>query len=504
LPSQRGDVQTGGAAEREERKAPRIQAAPHRHQANALRHVGVDQAKHTLGGRDARHAQPLCEPIDRPLRRSDIEANATAQEVVGIEIAEHEIRVGDGRRLTTLAVARGPRLGARALGPHAEDASFVHTRDGSAARAQRNDVEARQRHAVSAHFPVARHLRLAAHDDGDIRAGAAHVERDEIAFAQEPGCIASAGNTARGARQHRAGGEAYRFGNRSHAAVRLHDENRPAIACALQSIFEPRQVVAQYRPDVGVDYGRTDALVFLDLRQHLGGDRHVGVRHRARDGLSSGLFVARVLVGVQEADAHRLDLVGDELSHGAIERCLVERRIHAAVGTNALANAQASRARNEWIGRRHPQVVAIGLEAFAHLENVTMTIRGDEAHARALAFEQRVRRGRRPMNDALGFREQLRKVRAHFLRQALKSVHHADRLIGWRGRGLRERDLAFAVDRDEIRERASHIDAYAVHAVPCRSARADESVGDIRVARLRRSLFRRSPPAAPRRFDQEH
>ena len=58
---------------------------------------------------------------------------------------EHDVGIGDGRRRAAAAVAGGTGLGARAFGPDPQDAGRVDARDRSAAGAERDDVEARQR-----------------------------------------------------------------------------------------------------------------------------------------------------------------------------------------------------------------------------------------------------------------------------------------------------------------------------------------------------------------------
>ncbi len=101
-----------------------------------------------------------------------------------IEEAEDDVGVGDGGRRAALAVGGGTRIGSCALRAHVQD-SAGDPGDRPAAGAQRVNVEARQRHLRDAHPLFARELRLAILKQGDVGAGAAHVEGDQIALAEQ-------------------------------------------------------------------------------------------------------------------------------------------------------------------------------------------------------------------------------------------------------------------------------------------------------------------------------
>ena len=79
-----------------------IDAAAQRHQADAVGHVQVDHAVDAGGGLHARQIQGIAIAVDRGFRRRAIERALAAHEGCGIEIAEHDIGVGDGRGLPPL------------------------------------------------------------------------------------------------------------------------------------------------------------------------------------------------------------------------------------------------------------------------------------------------------------------------------------------------------------------------------------------------------------------
>ena len=131
-----GDVQRGGAAEREDGEAPRIDAAAHRDQPDAFGHVRVDDAIDALGRGHAVDAEPAGDAIDGGLGGAAIEARAAAEEVVGIEEAEHQVGVGHGRLGAAAAIAGRSRLRAGALGPDVQHAA-VRRRARSSRRRRR-------------------------------------------------------------------------------------------------------------------------------------------------------------------------------------------------------------------------------------------------------------------------------------------------------------------------------------------------------------------------------
>ena len=83
--------------------------------------------------------------VDRPSTRSwrktvftaspiGMEPHLAAQEIVGIEVTEQKVGIGDRRPRATAAVARRPGFGARAARSHVQLAGIVHAHDAAAAR----------------------------------------------------------------------------------------------------------------------------------------------------------------------------------------------------------------------------------------------------------------------------------------------------------------------------------------------------------------------------------
>src|SRR5262245_55958114 len=117
---------------------------------------------------------------------------------------------------------------------------MVDTRNRAAARANAGDVEALQGDALACESPVGRYGRLAAYHQRDVRGGAAHVERDEVAMAEQACSILAAGDATRGSRKHAAGRQPNGLGYRRHTAVRLDDQHRRGESRLTQPFLEPR------------------------------------------------------------------------------------------------------------------------------------------------------------------------------------------------------------------------------------------------------------------------
>ena len=111
-----------GAAISEQHKVARIVAAPDRHLAQRVRHMAIHHAANAGGcGFDA-HAERLGDLLADCRRRSvEIKLHAATEEIVRVENAKDQVRVGDGGELATAAVADRTRHGAGAVGSHPQE-----------------------------------------------------------------------------------------------------------------------------------------------------------------------------------------------------------------------------------------------------------------------------------------------------------------------------------------------------------------------------------------------
>ena len=146
--------------------------------------------------------------VDRGFGGRPVETAPAAEKARRIEIAEHQIGVGDRRGCAAGAIAGGAGDGAGALRADMQDAAGVDPGDRAAAGADAGDVEAVQRDRVAGDPAAGDQGRLAADDQRDVGAGAAHVERDQIVFSEQSRGMDAAGDAAGRAGQHGSGRQA--------------------------------------------------------------------------------------------------------------------------------------------------------------------------------------------------------------------------------------------------------------------------------------------------------
>ncbi len=117
-------------------------------------------------------------------RRVGVELQPSAEEVVGVDPAEHDGSVGDGGARAAEPVAGRPRVGPRAARADAEQSPGVDPDDRAAAGADRLHVHGADARDVADPAPAEPGLRrvvdLAARDEADVERRAAGVADDQL------------------------------------------------------------------------------------------------------------------------------------------------------------------------------------------------------------------------------------------------------------------------------------------------------------------------------------
>ena len=424
----------------------------------------------------AARSRPSGSPIliaGRALRRPPVDPDLPPRERIRVEVAEHEVRVGEGGPPPAPAVAHGPRLRARALRPD-RDEPEPGGRDAAAARPDLDELHGRhvegQPAPLSKVHPV--HLerggdrRLPVVDDPDLRGGPAHVEGDDVSHALA-GPRRPAGEHPRGRARlddvdrvlpgERGGGE---------AAVGLHDVELAGEAEGGEGGLELGEEAADDRLHVGVGDDGAGPLVLAAPGRDVRGERnrHLPVSRRPAQALGEERprrpLVGRVGVGVEQADRDALHPVGGEPLGDRRDRVGVERREHLAVGADPLVHLVDRAPRHEGARLVEPEVVGVEALRAPHDEHVAEAAGGDEGGAPALAFEDRVGRdgGRDQDLPDVGETERVRGREAVDARQG-----RAGR-VGGGAQGLREpRGAARLVAEDEVGEGAAGVYAKPQH-----------------------------------------
>src|SRR5947207_645041 len=152
---------------------------------SAARRIGRYSAYRPGSRRAAAPPAPGPHPTAGPPSGLAIERQLAAEPGVAAEPAEHEVGVGHRRLGAAAAIARRTRHRLGALRADAQRATLVDPGDGAAAGADRVDVDDRDADRRAFEAGLARHLRRAVEHQADVGAGAAHIERDDVAEAGE-------------------------------------------------------------------------------------------------------------------------------------------------------------------------------------------------------------------------------------------------------------------------------------------------------------------------------
>ena len=112
--------------------------------------------------------------------RGVVEADPIGQRRGWVEIAEHQVGVGDRRLIPAVPVTGRPRVGARGLRPHAQRAACVAPRDAAAAGANGVHVHHRDGQRAAGDLAAAALAHPPSAHDAHVGGGSAHVEADRL------------------------------------------------------------------------------------------------------------------------------------------------------------------------------------------------------------------------------------------------------------------------------------------------------------------------------------
>ena len=147
----RAGMNRPGAAKGEQRKPAMIDATIGGMGAHGGRHGFGNDAIDAAGGVGQIGAELVAQALDRGFGGRLVELHAAAEEIVGIEQAQHDIGVGDGRLGAAAAIGSRTRRRAGAARADLKKAEIVDMGDGTAAGADLDHVDGRhgQRHAAA-------------------------------------------------------------------------------------------------------------------------------------------------------------------------------------------------------------------------------------------------------------------------------------------------------------------------------------------------------------------
>ena len=405
------------------------------------------------------------------------EPDGAAEEPAGPEPPRQHVRVGHRGQLTAQAVRRGAGHGAGALRAHLDEAARVHARDAAAAGADRVDIDHRLLHVVAAQPPHPPDRRLAAAHQRDVGAGPAHVERHDVGEAGQAGDPPGAHHAGGGTREQQRDRQRLGLGERHDATVGAHDLRCGGQRERLHAPREAANVAADHRAERRVERRRAPALELAELRHDIARERDVRARVLLADERAEPPLVHRVRIAVDKADGDRLRPLVAQAANGRARLGLVELRHHRPVRADALADLMAPRAGHQEGRFVDGEVVDVGADLPAELEDVPEALGGQQADGRAAVLQQRVRGDRRAVRQERDGRR-----RDPFPgQQALDPCRDAVRLV-LRRRGALEdpQRAAPRLQEAEVREGAAdvHAEPHTHQAVPVSRCAGRTSPGD--------------------------
>jgi hypothetical protein len=366
-----------------------------------LVHLGLDQPGHL----DRVQVQVVPEfLVDGEFRPGAVQLDLAARVAFRGQVAEQQVRVGDGGPQPATVVAGGAGVRTGTARPYLDGlVQPVVAGDGPAASAQRDQVNHRHadqppvddRHEVVVLDPVRR-------DQADVVAGAAHIGGHHVAKTGLAGQVLSGRDTG-----HRPGVDGLqRIGGvqLGHPAGVVDDQHRPGITVLAQVLLQFRQRVVHGGVQEAVDDGRGGAHVFAFAPGQLMAEQH---RDRAQlmgrvlgqEDLLHPQFVRWVLGRVGEADHERLGARVDDRTQRLPDVLGGEVHEHGAGVVDAFPHGADQGLRHQRVGTGAAGHVVLGqlVQAFSVAPAARQRDGGlepgghDDADLRAAPFDQRVR-----------------------------------------------------------------------------------------------------------------
>ena len=462
LPCDRQDAQPRGAASCDKGALLGVDPLIDRDFLDRLDHVLVCE-RHD---RERRLFDGLIEILrhtrDDPACGHGVELHASAQEVVGVEISEHECCVRDRGLIAAASVAGGPRIGAGALRPDPQEASRIDPGDRPSARPDTPDIDRGHADDVAGPLPpeprVPRKHQPSVPYQADIERRAARVADHDIV--REPLHLGT--RAARDRRHGRARLDAVNRPLRKrldmHAAADggAYEDFAP-VAGRAQVPIHLAQMALHERLQRRVDRRRRSATVFADDGNELVRERIGNVRQVLLDQVRHRQLMDRVDVGPEKTHRDRFEALRLQPLENLGRARDIERDPDLCLGTDPFGHLERVAPRDVGLGIVDAEVVGVVLAAFAEHENVPETFGGDQGRLGDGVLDDRIGRPRGAVDQDGRLAEQL--LEAH-VQAGCGSLHRrphaAENTIRRRQRLLRDKHARLVRDHD-IGEGAARI-----------------------------------------------
>jgi hypothetical protein len=157
--------------------------------AGGAGHGLVDDVVDAPRRRDRRQVEAFGQPLQGRARCVQIDLHLTAREIVGVQVPEQEVGIGDGGLAPALPVRSRARVGARAPRSHLEQADLVHVGDTSAPSPDLDQLDGGDTNRKAAAFDeplltrcleAIRRQWLPRVDEAQLGGRTAHVEGEQV------------------------------------------------------------------------------------------------------------------------------------------------------------------------------------------------------------------------------------------------------------------------------------------------------------------------------------
>ena len=243
-------------------------------------------------------------------------------------------------------------------------------------------------------------------------------------------------------------------------------------AFVAEAARQPRHVVAQPRPDEGVEQSRGKALELAELRRHLGRGADEAIGELLAHDVARPLLMRCVQVREQEADRYRLDTGGAKRSRRLAHRSLVERNQYlAARRRQALGDREAMPAPDQrpiLPGNFLADRIMLRTLVASDVDDIAIAGSRDHAGDRPVMLQHGIGADRRAVQHMV---DRLTRQVEACAQLADPGDHAARRVVFCRRRLVDQGPAGFRVGKHDVREGAADIDADQVHTVlilPCR------------------------------------
>ena len=384
-------VEGAGSAEGHQTEFPHVIALLHRDAADGAHHVGVDHGDDAVGRLLEVQIGFIADLVlDGLLGQLDIHIHTAAQDLLLIQLAQDDVGVGDTGILTAPHVAGGAGGGACALGAHFQGAALIDFGNGTAAGADRDNVDHGDAGGISLHLPLVGYLGSEILNEGDVRAGAAHVKGDDFVRAALTADKGGGDDAGRGPGHGGLDGAVHRLLDGDNGAVGLGDIGFHPDTNALHGIPEIIYVLFHHRAQVAVEHGGAHAAVLPELGYQLAGDGDIGLWKFFLDDLLDTQLMDGVDKGKQGAHRNGSDLLFLQVAHHLPSLLLVQRGVDGSVIPDALRHSAVEAGGNQREGLLRLKVIQGGAALVTDLHQILKALGGDQAHAGALFFNQGV------------------------------------------------------------------------------------------------------------------